>query len=997
MTGDNDHLDDRPHNVAQCLLALGITPDIRDGLFADCDSMEDEFKVIKTLYRAKILEDHPDKGGDPAVFRKTRAAFYVIRDLKNNGSVASFLSVAGGGSNNDECNIDDMYDVFWEQFSKGATPSYEYYEEMAQESVPGYRVELAKSGRSKCDACKNGRSKLSAPAKWTDGTEPTGPNGKTKSTNGNSKSSTTETALVAVSEGPRRSSRTKKKPDILAMATVDKTTDPMCIPKGNIRIGSLDDQSGSYGRWNHLVCWRVPYRIWAGLTDMTDPQQVKQDLLLLEDVLFDGVSTLPEKELNLLISHIMDEKNRVKKRKSKKAIPNLEKLRKEAEAAKAAAAAVNAAEKKVATATNKRNRDEGPNDDGKIGDGATVVKKEGTEEDDEKPAAKKQKADDEPDVEPDVKFPDGDDDDEDLSDSERPGAYSVHDRANGILPAWHRMFAPSSGVSTASQDTETAIDDHDRYHHRSQPPPQGQTTSDHNDDNVLDAHSEHRPRQGPDSMENGNGERIGEEDIPRKNDTSTLLSRRRLIFLAAIGVILVVAVAIGVSVALQSKNDQSDDRGEDGANNSSMPSSSSTNSTSSIATSRKSQLIDLLVTNKLTPRSSFDDTSSPQSEAVSWLADTDPLKVSDTDQDVLFDRYALACFFFATNGLEDWTNQLNFLTEKSVCEWNARVETNNSIDDDGTLSVSLSTQTQGVICDDTQQVSEIRIDGNNLRGFIPAELSALSHLTKLQLTRNTYTAGDNELPLLANVAQVGKMTSLVQLNLSNNKLYGSIPDSFFDLMDLQELNLSGNSFTDTVDRRIGDLDALRSLNLAGNNLDGTIRIETLTNLETLVLDDLNDGGIVDVQTQIVPLTNLNKLSMKRVDTFQPFLSDLSGMSNLEVLDLEDTDLDGSIGTSFSALTSLRYLSVKRNFLSGSIVPESFGTLSNLEFLDLSGNSFVGSLPSFPSSLLELHIYDNQFSGSVDNLCPSSMTLQIELDCGNGLEIDCSCCVCHLFE
>lgn len=57
----DDDDDDRPHNVAQCLLALGITPDIRDGLFADCDSMDDEFKVVKTLYRAKILEEHPDK------------------------------------------------------------------------------------------------------------------------------------------------------------------------------------------------------------------------------------------------------------------------------------------------------------------------------------------------------------------------------------------------------------------------------------------------------------------------------------------------------------------------------------------------------------------------------------------------------------------------------------------------------------------------------------------------------------------------------------------------------------------------------------------------------------------------------------------------------------------------------------------------------------------------------------------------------------------------
>ena len=62
MTGREQHVDDdRPHNLADCMLALGITPDIRDELFVDCDSLEDEFKIIKTLYRAKILEDHPDK------------------------------------------------------------------------------------------------------------------------------------------------------------------------------------------------------------------------------------------------------------------------------------------------------------------------------------------------------------------------------------------------------------------------------------------------------------------------------------------------------------------------------------------------------------------------------------------------------------------------------------------------------------------------------------------------------------------------------------------------------------------------------------------------------------------------------------------------------------------------------------------------------------------------------------------------------------------------
>ena len=89
MAGDHneqDHLDDdRPHNVAQCLLALGITPDIRDGLFVDCDSMEDEFQVIKTLYRAKILEDHPDKV-------KTSSLPFLCRGLSYDCSFVSSLS-----------------------------------------------------------------------------------------------------------------------------------------------------------------------------------------------------------------------------------------------------------------------------------------------------------------------------------------------------------------------------------------------------------------------------------------------------------------------------------------------------------------------------------------------------------------------------------------------------------------------------------------------------------------------------------------------------------------------------------------------------------------------------------------------------------------------------------------------------------------------------------------------------------------------------------------
>jgi hypothetical protein len=38
--------------------------------------------------------------------------------------------------------------------------------------------------------------------------------------------------------------------------TTDTVTDRTKISSGDIRVGSLNDISGSYGRWHHLDCWR---------------------------------------------------------------------------------------------------------------------------------------------------------------------------------------------------------------------------------------------------------------------------------------------------------------------------------------------------------------------------------------------------------------------------------------------------------------------------------------------------------------------------------------------------------------------------------------------------------------------------------------------------------------------------------------------------------------------------------------------------------------------
>jgi len=155
-------------SVRGCLKVLGVvTPsDEANEIFGDCDGdLEQEFAALKKIYFRKILKEHPDKGGDPAVFRKTRSAFEILRErrIKNDLQI-SFLDEEelikddGGNSNSNDTPFDQ--EEFFRREAERASgsssgvPSYEYYYEAAQETVPGYRVELAKSNRSRCAKCK---------------------------------------------------------------------------------------------------------------------------------------------------------------------------------------------------------------------------------------------------------------------------------------------------------------------------------------------------------------------------------------------------------------------------------------------------------------------------------------------------------------------------------------------------------------------------------------------------------------------------------------------------------------------------------------------------------------------------------------------------------------------------------------------------------------------------------------------------------------------------
>ena len=104
----------------------------------------------------------------------------MLRDLFDKQSIKSYAVL---GSKKE--SAEKYYDVR-QDFESTPTPSWEYYQSAAEDDVPTYSIELAKSGRSKC--VKTGTGKK----------------------------------CCAV---------------------------PPVIAKGEIRIGSIDKESGSYHYW----------------------------------------------------------------------------------------------------------------------------------------------------------------------------------------------------------------------------------------------------------------------------------------------------------------------------------------------------------------------------------------------------------------------------------------------------------------------------------------------------------------------------------------------------------------------------------------------------------------------------------------------------------------------------------------------------------------------------------------------------------------------------
>lgn len=167
-----------------------------------------------------------------------------------------------------------------------------------------------------------------------------------------------------------------------------------------------------------------------------------------------------------------------------------------------------------------------------------------------------------------------------------------------------------------------------------------------------------------------------------------------------------------------------------------------------------------------------------QWSAVLHAAQTD---AADSERD----RAALVALYDAAGG-DDWKDRTNWLSDEPLGTWYG-------VRTAGGRVVYLDLCGPG---------------GNNLRGSMPAELGNLTALEELRLSNNFLTG---PIP-----AELGRLTDLEVLRLSNNALSGPVPAELADLAALEELRLHQNRLTGDLPPDLRDLANLKRLRIEDN-------------------------------------------------------------------------------------------------------------------------------------------------------------------------------------
>ena len=272
----------------------------------------------------------------------------------------------------------------------------------------------------------------------------------------------------------------------------------------------------------------------------------------------------------------------------------------------------------------------------------------------------------------------------------------------------------------------------------------------------------------------------------------------------------------------------------------------------------------------------------------------------------------------------------------------------------GSATLNWSTDTRiwawdGVIREgDPLRVTKLVLRDRNLDGTIPAALGKLSSLVVLNLHSNMLSGA---------IPDLRSLTGLEELYLANNELSGGIPESLGNMASVRELWLWGNQLQDTIPDLSG-MTGLETLKLSDNMLDGGVPAGSMLppNVAWLIIDRNPLGGTIP---DLSGLTSLKLLWLhnNRLEGSIPAWQELP--PNVDDLNLRDNMLTGVI-PDLSGLDKATRVRLHNNDLSGE-VPATLGDLDSLKQLWLHGNDLTGiaaELGDLADTLIEIELKEN---------------------------------------
>lgn len=353
-------------------------------------------------------------------------------------------------------------------------------------------------------------------------------------------------------------------------------------------------------------------------------------------------------------------------------------------------------------------------------------------------------------------------------------------------------------------------------------------------------------------------------------------------------------------------------------------------------------IFNLVLSRSLDGGDSLRDETSPQYSAYTWL--TGNTNLAKYSEDKIIQRYVLATLYFSTDG-DRWVNNDSWLSNDDECSWHS--------------------PNRRTLCNLRGNVNELDLAYNDFEGTIPPELALLSNsLWNLDLCGGPQRKLNGIIP-----TELGLLTKLELLRLSDNLLSGSIPDEIASLEKLEVLDLNSNKLNGALPSGIGGLVKLKNLNLAGNSLSGSLpsSLGNLGDVSTLLLTDNSIEG--PLPTSIGQLKRLRTFAAGR-NRFTEIPAEIGSLDSLVFFFLENNNLIGTLPTEVGAMKNLRYLSLAKNSLGGPL-PTELGRLGLLNELDLSENNFSGNIPGeiglINSRLRILKLNSNLLSGAVPAL------------------------------